>query len=96
MKKFLFGCLMGSFLVLTVNFTANLMFHVGLDNDNEKMTDYSMYIGNLLDGSATVNVLTKRCTLDEGRHGTRREYFNCNKVQIFFSDLINGEKDGSI
>jgi len=51
-------------------------------------------------GIGVEEVVTARCTKDIGRNGhgwvfVKREYFKCNKLQIFFSDLIYGEYRGN-
>jgi hypothetical protein len=87
MKKFLLGIL--SIYVLQTALTFG--WHYGIDNDRKDLTSISFRTLEILKGTPIVDVLTSRCTKDMGRKTTRREWFNCNGVQVFFSDLIYGE-----
>lgn len=48
----------------------------------------TLYYKTISPGLGIVDTLSGRCTNDLRRDTTRRLYFRCNKVEIFFSDLI--------
>lgn len=64
-------------------------------NTNSKIAEivyYKIWMPNY----GIANVFTTNCTKDVSKNGhgwifVNREYYACNKVQIYFSDLIYGE-----
>lgn len=81
---------LGLFTMYVVQVALNFGWHNALDNAK----DGKLYFRAIetLQGSPLVDVFTSRCTKDTMRGDImRRDYFTCNKVQIFVSDIIYGE-----
>jgi hypothetical protein len=53
------------------------------------MRDLGRNVDHIVRGDAIAFVITGRCSKDEiGRNIIRRDWFECNKVQIWFSDKL--------
>ena len=105
MKSFILGMIVGvigflvfcnAFNIIYDNATAHYMPN-GWDSKayDQKKKDYPIAskINSWLKMPSIgfFDPLTERCTKDKRGDRTRREYFKCNAVQIFISDLIYGE-----
>ncbi len=88
MKNYLLGII----TVLVLQFAINFSWHYGIDNEYENMTSNSFKALEVLKGTPLVDVVTERCTNRMGKRMRVREWFQCNSVQIFFSDLMFGEQ----
>lgn len=87
--KIILGIVLGVLLTgVTADFSAYL-------NDNYPNNKTVWEFRKLfIDPQLGINdVVSGRCTeYDRGNGVTNRQYFQCNKVQILFSDLIWGEE----
>lgn len=91
MKKFILGFLSGILAVILYIEGVNILFMDSPEGSiGEKI--YHNYL-TLSHNPLGINiVLTKRCTADmRNEVQQRREYFQCNKIQIYFSDLLFDE-----
>lgn len=91
MKKVFLGIL----IMFLLNFSSRYAWYLAMDAGNEKVTDISFDVNQVLQGVAIAETITGRCrdvVTGEDRNGpTAREWFGCNEVQVYFSDLIYGD-----
>ena len=83
---------LGILTVLTLSYSSNYAWYKGLDDNNDKLNNLGRNIQSFLNGEKTIEVVTGRCRNIEGKRMNQRVWFNCNKFQIFISDLIYGDK----
>lgn len=88
MRNFLLGTAV--FYLLQVGLNYSWMY--GIDNNKDQISSISFDSLEVLRGTPLINVVTERCTNRMGRRVPVRKWFNCNSVQIYFSDLIFGEQ----
>lgn len=87
MKKFILGILFTITFLAIVN-TLNLYY---LDTRNNELESLTSKVSSTLNSTPISQVLTGRCTLSYVYENKRREWFGCNKIEIYISDLMFGE-----
>ncbi len=87
MKKYLLGIL----TLFIINFGSRFIWYYGLDKNNMTLVDRGFYLSNIVQGTPVIEIITGRCRSDD-KEGNRRTFFECNKVQIFLSDSLYGDK----
>lgn len=93
MKKLLLGFVFGVLSVMLFNDVVDIAYYHA-KRDNKTLS--KLWSAGIRPGLGVSEPLTKSCTKDvsENGHGwifINREYYNCNVVQIFVSDLVFGE-----
>lgn len=78
--------------MLLINMFARYTWYHGLDTDSVELVDRGFYISEIVEGTAVIEVITGRCREDTLK-SNRRTYFDCNKLQIYVSDLLYGKNN---
>lgn len=91
MKKFLSGLVLGMLLLPAYNDGYDIYEHF-----SKSEIPFKYFSFGVRPSLGIANVVTGDCTRDISKNGhgwvfVNREYFSCNKVEIFISDLIYGE-----
>lgn len=108
MKKFSLGFIVGIVSLLAAFDLIGLAYDFTASSYHKKYKSFDQFnsvykkdhpIINFLQGKTISPTLglrdtfSGRCTNDDRRGIPRRQYFECNKLEIFISDLIYGEKE---